>query len=156
MPIAGPSFWRVYCHIGQHPGQWQYWFREQCCAVGWHPPRWENQTGSGWELEGHAIGNLAWSAARNALNKMRSNDWIVATLPGWRIGRIGRIVRLEVKDEEWNPIVKPRQTIPFGENGRRILVRWDLNLGPDDPSKVVLLPAEARWNPGQARATIRE
>jgi hypothetical protein len=46
--------------------------------------------------------------------------------------------------------------MPYGENGRRILVRWDLTLGPDDPSKVVLLPAPARWNSGQSRGTIRE
>jgi len=46
--------------------------------------------------------------------------------------------------------------MPYGENGRRILVRWDLTLGPEDPSKVVILPVNSRWNSGEARGTIRE
>jgi hypothetical protein len=87
---------------------------------------------------------------------MQRGDWIVASLPGWRVGRLGRITDLAVLDDEWNPIVPPTRETPFGENGRRILVRWDLALGPDDPSKVVLLPEPARWNSGQSRGTIRE
>jgi hypothetical protein len=149
-------FWRVHCHIGQHPGQWQFWFREQCCAVGWHPPRWRDQEGQGWELASESVGDMAWSAARNALRRMQRGDWIVASLPEWRISRIGRVVDLEVQDDKWNPIVRPSPSMPYGENGRRILVRWDLTLGPDDPSKIVQLPENARWNAGQARATIRE
>jgi hypothetical protein len=90
------------------------------------------------------------------MRRMKRNDWIVATLPGWRVGRLGRIVELEVEDHNWAPIVMPSRERPYGENGRRILVRWDLTLGPDDPSKVVLLPEGIRWNQGQARGTIRE
>ena len=151
-----PRFWRVHCHIGQHPGQWQYWFREQCCAVGWHPPEWGKLTGDGWQLEDHSVGDMAWSAARNALGRMKRGDWIAATLPQWRVGRVGRIVDLKVQDDEWNPIVAPSRLMPYGENGRRILVRWDLALGPEDPSKVVLLPRDSRWNSGEGRGTIRE
>jgi hypothetical protein len=151
-----PRFWRVHCHIGQHPGQWQYWFREQCCAVGWHPPEWRGHVGEGWQLESHSIGDPAWSAARNALCQMKPGDWIAASLPEWRIGRLGRVVALEVKDHEWNPIVRPSREMLYGENGRRILVRWDLTLGPEDPSKVVLLPVDSRWNSGEGRGTIRE
>jgi hypothetical protein len=149
-------FWRVHCHIGQHPGQWQFWFREQCCAVGWHPPQWGKLAGDGWQMEGHAVGGMAWSAARNALKRMKTGDWIAATLPDWRVGRVGQIVELRVEDSEWNPIVSPSREDPYGENGRRILVRWDLTLGPEDPSKVVLLPLDSRWNSGEGRGTIRE
>ncbi len=142
-----PQFWRVHCHIGHHPGQWQFWFREQCCAVGWAPPEWTLNDG----LSEHR----GWVVARNALKRMRPGDWIVATLPDSRVGRLGRIVELAVNDEEWNPIVPRSRTLPNGENGRRILVRWELDTGPDDPSKVVLLPATARLNRGEVLGTVR-
>jgi hypothetical protein len=152
-----PQFWRVHCHIGHHPGQWQFWFREQCCAVGWHPTHWRALVSpEGRQLNGESVGDRDWATTRNALRRMRRGDWIAASLPEWRVGRIGRIVDLEVQDDEWNPIVRPSRSMPFGENGRRILVRWDLTIGPDDPSKVVFLPHGARWNPGQVRGTIRE
>ena len=156
MNASAPRFWRVHCHIGHHPGQWQYWFREQCCAVGWHPSHWRSLTGSGYALTGDTDGGRDWIAARNALQRMRRGDWIAASLPGWRVGRIGQITDLAVRDDDWNPIVPPSSEMPYGENGRRILVRWDLTLGPDDSSKVVLLPGHARWNSGQGRGTIRE
>jgi hypothetical protein len=150
------KFWRVHCHIGQHPGQWQFWFREQCCAVGWHPPKWRELDGDGWQLDGDSAGDASWSAARNALRRMKRGDWVAATLPGWRVGRIGQIVDMQIEDGQWDPVVGPSRSMPYGENGRRILVRWDLTLGPEDPSKVVLLPDHARWNSGHARGTIRE
>lgn len=155
------QFWRVHCHVGQHPGQWQYWFREQCCAVGWRPPRWKSgdgrnlDDGGGHELVGDRGVDQGWAVARSALQRMRPGDWIVASLPRWRVGRIGQIVELAIGDDEWNPIIRPTRERPYGENGRRILVRWDLAAGPEDPSKVVLIPQHARWNGGQATGTIR-
>lgn len=86
---------------------------------------------------------------------MQEGDWIVASLPQHRVGRLGRIFRLAVDDSDWNPIVPPRKDLPHGENGRRILVRWELGTGPSDPSTVVTLPEKARFSAGQARATIR-
>lgn len=148
-------FWRVHCHIGQHPGQWQYWFREQCCALGWWPPTGMGAADEGWTFDGPSK-DQGWSTARNALKKMEPGDWLVATLPGHKVGRLGRVVSLAVRDEEWDPVVPPGKDLPRGENGRRILVRWELTTGPDDPSKVVLLPAHARFNSGQLMGTIRE
>lgn len=107
-------------------------------------------------LESPSAGDSAWAAARNALKRIQPGDAVVATLPGHRVGKVGNVVALEVADSEWNPIVAPRANLPRGENGRRILVRWDLTCGPDDPAKVVLLPPPARFNSGQARATIRQ
>jgi len=154
--MATSRFWRITCHLGQYPGQWQYWFREQCCAIGWHPTKWKENRQAGWSLEGVSDGDRSWSAAKNAIRAMQPGDWVVASLPHWRVGRIGKIVGLAVADSEWNPIVPPSRSQPYGENGRRILVRWDLAVGPDDSAKVVLLPEYARWNIGQGRATIRE
>lgn len=151
------NFWRIHCHIGHHPGQWQFWFKQQCCAVGWPPPSWEGVAlpdGNGWKFDSEG-GEHDWVTTRGALKRMRPNDWVVVTLPGLRVGRLGRIVEMAVSDVHWNPIVPPSKGHPLGDMGRRILVRWDLSAGPDDPSKVVLLPPEARFNSGEARGTIR-
>ncbi len=162
MNDTDPRLWRVHCHIGQHPGQWQYWFREQCCAVGWRPPQWRTpdgrnlDDGGGHELIGNRGVDHGWAVARKALQRMRRNDWIIASLPGWRTGRIGKIVEIAVRDEEWDPIIRPTRERPYGENGRRIMVRWDLTAGPEDPSKVVRLPEQARWSYGHQTGTIRE
>lgn len=140
------QFWRVHCHIGHHPGQWQYWFREQCCAVGWAPPE--------YTFAGSAK-DRAWATARNALSRMKPGDWVVASLPHSRVGRLGRITELRVDDDQWLPVVPPSRKDPLGENGRRILVRWELTTGPEDSSKAVLLPKEVRFSTGEARATVR-
>lgn len=139
-------FWRVTCHTGQHPGQWQTWFREQCCGVGWPPPE--------FGLDRDGDGDRGWSRARNALRQMRPGDSIVASLPDHRLGRIGTIVSLAVRDNEWAPLVPPSPEKPFGENGRRILVRWDLGCGPDTPDRVVRIPEGFRFSQGQARGSI--
>lgn len=150
-----PRFWRVHCHTGEHPGQWQLWFRNQCCAVGWPPLHWHDGTQDGWEFE-KAQGKPDWVTSCNALMRMRPMDWIIATLPGNRVGRLGQVVKLEVRDDEWDPIIRPSQASPLGDIGRRILVRWELSTGPNDPSKVVLLPVSAQLNSGERRGTIRE
>ncbi len=151
------NFWRIHCHIGHHPGQWQFWFKQQCCAVGWPPPSSDGingSDGSGWKFDGKG-GDHDWVATRSALKKMRAKDWVVVTLPGLRVGRLGQVVEMAVSDDQWDPIIPKSKTRPLGDMGRRIIVRWDLSVGPDDPSKVVLLPPEARFNSGEARGTIR-
>lgn len=150
-----PAFWRIHCHIGHHPGQWQFWFREQCCAVGWPPSEWNGRKQDGWSIDARYPGEKDFTTTMNSLRRMRRDDWIVATLPGHRVGRLGRVVGLAVEDEDWNPIVRPTTAAGFGENGRRILVRWELTTGPADPSRVVLLPPSARFNAGEIRGTIR-
>jgi hypothetical protein len=141
--------WRVMCQTRHHPGQWQTWFREQCCAVGWHPSKWKNQVHreGGFHFDKSVPSeSRAWSAARNTLSRMQAGDLIAALLPGGRLARIGEIVRCEVEDHQWNPVVRPSNSMPFGENGRRILVRWDLSVGPTDPGMVVALPQGLRDN----------
>jgi hypothetical protein len=139
--------WRVMCQIKHHPGQWQTWFREQCCAVGWHPSHWGGERGDGFSFDRTVPSeSKAWASARNALSRMRTGDQIAALLPGGRLGRVGEIVRLEVEDHQWNPVIRPSSDLKFGENGRRILVRWDLSLGPADPGLIVRLPKRLRDN----------
>ena len=129
--------------------------RTMLCSPCWHPSEWKGLKGDGWSYDGDNPGKQDWNTARNALKQMQVGDWIVATLPNNRAGRIGQLVQKLVHDEDWNPIVKPSRTHPFGENGRRINVRWDLASGPDDPAKVVLLPEAVRLNSGEIRATVR-
>jgi hypothetical protein len=45
---------------------------------------------------------------------------------------------------------------PDGEMGRRVLVRWDMTVGPDDRDLVVLLPKGTRFTGGELRPTISE
>jgi hypothetical protein len=142
---AQQNIWRVMCQTRHHPGQWQSWYREQCCAVGWPPPEFNYDKST-------TTGGSAWSAARNALHEMKAGDPIVAVLPDGRIGRVGEIVRLEVADAEWNPIVPRSSSLPNGENGRRILLRWDLSIGSMDPNVVAQLP-RGRRNFGQNTIT---
>lgn len=80
---------------------------------------------------------------------MQPGHLVVAMLPGGRVGRMGEIVRLEVNDHQWNPVVRPGPDLPYGENGRRIVVRWNLTIGPIDPGMIVRLPRGLRDN-GQA------
>lgn len=149
------QFWRVHCHIGHHPGQWQFWYREQCCAVGWPPSEWNGRRHEGWSIAEPERGDRDFSTTMRHLRRMEVGDWIVATLPGNRVGRLGQITGLAVEDGDWDPIVKPMTSGGFGDNGRRILVRWELATGPRDASKVVLLPPGARFNGGQIRGTVR-
>jgi hypothetical protein len=145
--VSLPSaFWRVTCHVGQNPGQWPAWYREQCCAVGWRPTE--------YPLRGDTD-DKGWVTARNALQRMKAGDAIVASLPDNRVGRLGTIVGLSIEDAEWNPIVAPSKRHPNGENGRRVLVRWDLTVGPDDMNQVVALPPGARIPPQFLRHTVQ-
>ena len=144
-PVTDTSVgaWRVMCQTNDYPGQWQAWFREQVCAVGW-----PSEAGYLLDIKQPAR-SQAWSTARNALKEMQIGHRIVAMLPGGRVGRMGEIVRLEVEDHQWDPIVRPGPELPHGENGRRIIVRWDLTIGPIDPGMIVRLPRGLRDN-GQA------
>lgn len=137
------AVWRVMCQTDQHPGQWQTWLVEQCCAVGWHPRVWGDVESDGtfWSLDGDTPHTgKAWRSARNALREMTAGDAVVAMLPHGKVGRIGEIVRVEADDELWRPVISARPGLRFGENGRRIMVRWDLRVGPADWGQVTQLP----------------
>jgi hypothetical protein len=108
----------------------------------------------GYYLNGKSRKSAAWSRARKALQEVKAGDKIMVQLKGNRVGRIGEVVRLAVKDQEWDPLVPRSKREPVGEMGRRIIVRWDLVTGPVDSDLVVHLPPQARLPPGMLRPTL--
>jgi Domain of unknown function DUF83 len=141
------ALWKVTCLESEFPGMWQRWFQQQAVGIGW-PPQ------DGFRLDGPTPGGSGWAAARNALKAIRSGDFIVVALHGHRVGRIGQVTAVEVADTQWNPLVRNSKDYPHGEMGRRILVRWDLTVGPSDRDMVVLLPHGARLSLGELRPTL--
>jgi hypothetical protein len=133
----------------QYPGMWHRWFLQQCAAVGWPPAE-------GYHLTGPTKGGRGWSDARNRLNKVAVGDRVIVALRDHRVGRIGEVVGKAVEDDEWAPLVERGPGIPSGEMGRRIILRWNLDVGPASRDQVVLLPSELRFTAGEVRATIRE
>lgn len=133
------KLWMVNCKEDWFPGMWQRWYKNQCVAAGW-PKRWAK--------------GQAWSRARNALEAMQPGDAVVVALRGNRVGRIGYITGKAVEHADWDPLVPKSKESPYGEMGRRVFVRWDMTVGPDDRDRVVLLPEGSRFNSGQLRPTI--
>jgi hypothetical protein len=140
------NYWKVYCKEDAHPGLWRRCFRAQCATVGWPP-------GAGYHLEGRSKRWGATKRVQNALGKISVGDEIVIQLPHNRIARIGSVVAVKVTDDDWKSLVPRSSEEPDGEQGRRIEVRWNLEIGPDDPEMVVELPPDARLG-GGARGTI--
>ena len=140
------TFWKVYCMENHWPSLWRRYFQHQVAAVGF-PPQW------GYRLEGKSKGP-GWSRVRNALKAIEVGDKIVVQLNNNRVGRIGEVVRKEVGDKEWKPLVPVSRQESVGEMGRSIIVRWDLVNGPVDQDLVVELPPSARLTPGLVRPTI--
>ena len=139
--------WKVHCEENNYPGIWRLWYRHQCVAVGW-PPQ------DGFFFAVAPTKDVGWRIARNALHKVSVGDSIVVTFKGNRVGRIGRITGLKLKDSDWNPLVPKRPGLPVGELGRRIEVRWDLTCGPDDRDALVHLPTALRLSGASLRLTI--
>jgi Endonuclease NucS len=132
----------------KYPGLWPRWFKNQCVAVGWHAA-W------GYTLDGKSP-HKSWTEARNCLKRVQERDLLVVQLAHNRVGRVGEVIRKNVGDQEWQPLVPPNKEEVDGEMGRRVLVRWDLTVGPFDPDLVVELPPSARLPRDVIRPTIRE
>lgn len=141
------TLWKVHCEEDRFPGMWQRWFRNQCIGVGWPSEK-------GWHLHGGPSKDRGWNVARKALKKIAIDDYIVATLKHNRVGGIGVVTGKAIKDNEWNPLVPKSKSFPNGEKGRRVLVRWDMMIGPDNRDMVVRLPESCRLNPGEKRPTV--
>jgi RecB family endonuclease NucS len=135
------------CQEQKFPGMWQRWYREQCVAVGWGPEY-------GYKLHDRKQQGKGWSTARNRIKEMEVGDLVVASLRGNRVGRLGTIVKKEIEDNEWRPLVPKNPTYPYGEMGRRILVRWDLTVGPIDQDYVVQIPNDEKFSGGELRPTV--
>jgi hypothetical protein len=129
----------------QYPGLWQTWFLHQTVAIGWPTPH--------YLLDG-PTDDSSWAAARAAASQVQVGDRIVVQLSDSRVGRIGTVTEVKIEDANWNPTVPIDKENPQGEMGRRIDVRWDLQVGPVSPSAVVRLPTEARFKGRALRSTI--
>jgi hypothetical protein len=141
------DLWKITCQEDRYPGLWQRWFRSQSVALGW-PPQ------AGYHLDGSGKTTLGWTIARNALARIKPGDHIFVTLQDSRVARLGTVTELAVQDFEWNPFIPPSQTNKYGDKGRRICVRWDLESGPDDREQVVELPPGRRLSGAQLRTTL--
>src|SRR5260370_13910730 len=127
-----PTLWKITCPEDALPGLWQRWLKCQCATIGYSPQR-------RFQMEGGKK-TRDWITARNALKEIAPGDFIVATLPHRQIGKLGEVIRNEAANDEWNPLLPPDSDSPHGYHGRRILVRWDLEHGPDTLDLVVQLP----------------
>jgi hypothetical protein len=141
------ALWKVSCQEDKYPGMWQRWFRDQCVGIGWPPA-------DGWRFSGKSRKGEGWERARNTLAQVKLGDQVIVTLRGHKVGRFGEVTRVAVRDEEWNPLVPPSRYYKTGQMGRRILVRWDLRVGPTDRDMIVALPAKFQFSSGELRPTI--
>jgi hypothetical protein len=139
--------WKIFCMEKDYPGMWQRWYKNQCVAVGW-AGMW------GYRLHGKTKGGKNWEICRRALKEMKVGDYVVVALPHSKIGRIGEIVEKEIDDDQWDPLVPKSKNSPDGEIGRKVLVRWDLSVGPVDPDLIIKLPEGMRFTGGALRLTI--
>ena len=141
------TLWKVTCKEDRFPGMWQRWYKNQCVAVGWAGLR-------GFKLNGSTKGGQGWSRARNAIKEMKIGDYVIVALRDNRVGRLGQITGKAIEDNEWDPLVPPGLGMRGGEMGRRIYVRWDLTVGPDDQDLVIQLPERQRFSIGELRSTV--
>jgi len=141
------ALWKITCLENRFPGMWQRWFLHQAVGIGWPPE-------DGFRLKGNSPGGQGWSRARSAIQDIQIGDQIVVTLRGNRVGRIGYVTGKAIEDKDWNPLVPAGRGYPHGEMGRRINVRWDLMVGPDNRDMVVQLPKNTQFNSGELRPTI--
>lgn len=141
--------WKVNCMEGTFPGMWHRWFKHQCVAVGWNDAR-------GYKLRGPTKGGQGWSRARKALTRVAVGDKVVVQLRNHRFGRVGEVTGTAVEDGQWDPLVPISRELPEGQMGRRIILRWNLMVGPDDRDMVVRVPENRRLTPGELRPTICE
>jgi Endonuclease NucS len=147
------TLWKINCMENKFPGMWQRWYRNQCVAVGWRST-W------GYPLTGPMPRtDYGWSRTRNALQRIKIGDYVVVSLRGNRVGRLGRVTDRQFADTDWRPLVPPGLGAgdrEEGEMGRRILVRWDLTVGPDDRDMVVRMPKGSQFTNGELRPTLSE
>lgn len=143
------ALYQVRCLENQYPGMWQRWYRFQCVGIGWPPA-------DGYRLSGASPGGRGWSRARNTMAAVNVGDRLIVCLQGNRVGRIGTVTAKAINDDQWSPLVPASKDLRTGEMGRRMLVRWDLDIGPDSRDMVVELPPSSRLSSGEILVTIAE
>jgi hypothetical protein len=89
---------------------------------------------------------------------MRVGDKVVPFLQKWRIGPVGTITEVNIKDEQWNPTLGVGEYTPNpteAELGRRIQVVWETSAMPP-PAKIALVPTSERPKRALALHTVEE
>jgi hypothetical protein len=147
-----PAYWIVICPEPLvRGGVWMRWYRESCVAVGWYPPT--------WSFEGQGDNTEGWAYARNRLKEIRVGDKVIPFLLKWRIGPVGTVREIKVKDTDWNPTVGKGDYAGSEEwgLGRRILVTWE-QAGMPPNGMIATVPADQRSGGRQplARHTIEQ
>lgn len=143
------TLWKITCKENKHPGMWQRWFRNQCVSVGWYSKWGYFLTGKTKEVDG-------WNRVRKVLQKIMIGDYIIVALQNHCVGRLGQVTGKAIEDSDWDPLVPPTPDEPDGGMGRRIMVRWDLQVGPDDRDTIVLLPEDCHFSNGELRPTLSQ
>ena len=142
------ELWKITCEEHRYPGLWQRWFRSQSVALGWAPV-------DGYHIDGSGVKSLGWTIARNAMARIKpAGRPHLCNSSEAGSPKLGTVTDLAVQDDEWNPLIPPTRTNRSGDQGRRIRVRWDLELGPDDREQVVELPPDTRLSGAQLRTTL--
>lgn len=142
-------YWSVYCMERDWPGLWRAWEEQQVVTLGWPPSL-------GYSFEGCGKVNRGWTIVRNRLGQVAAGDRILARLPDHRIGRVGDVLKVAPRNDQWAALVPPSDRHPDGEQGRIITVRWDFSLGPNSREYGCLLPEHLRMKGGRLRSTINE
>ena len=140
------NIWKVNCMDDEWPGLWRHWYKNQCVTIGFSP----------YYKPHHLRNNKGWAQCKNIFKKIKIGDYIIAALHNNKMGRIGTIIELAVDDKDWNPIVPKSKDRKDGNMGRRILVRWDLLNGPEDPDIVIKMPKSKQFNNGELRPTMSQ
>lgn len=142
-----PTLWKVTCLENKFPGMWQRWFKNQCVGIGWPPAK-------GFHLRGKTKREQGWSRARKAIQDVTIGDYVIVALKNNRVGRLGIVTGKRIEDDDWETLVPISRQSRHGEMGRRILVRWDLNVGPDSRDLIVALPPKCRFSAGELMPAI--
>jgi len=136
------TLWKITCMEDDNPGLWQRWLKCQCVTVG-YAPRWECK------MEGGKMkGAGDWIKARNALKSIEPGTSSWPRFQGVGSADSVRWWKCELTTTSgtlWS-------SIPDDEpgDGPEILVRWDLEHGPDSLDQIG--PASGRlrhrvaWN----------
>lgn len=132
--------WKINCMEDTYPDMWQRWFKNQCVAVGY-------ASSLGYQLHEGSQGR-GWTETRRDILNMSPGDYVVVSLKHKRVGRIGQITGKTIEDDQWNPLVPKSKTLPDGEMGRRILVRWELTTGPESHDLIIQLPENRAFAAG--------
>lgn len=145
------QFWIVVCPESRvEGGIWRKWYQGGYVAVGWPPPgHGEDQEHEYSFEDDERATDKTWPGVRNCLHDMKVGDKIIPHLMDWRIGPVGTIRALRVKDSDWRPSVgKGKYWVGSDDDchlstvcelGRRIDVVWESH-GMPPGGKVAVAP----------------